>query len=81
MSPVNFIDLAPDEPKIARELTPFTAHLGNKLYVELKQFRNTIYFGLYKKDVEIKNRFNIPISQLDVLKKAITAAEKHLQGE
>ncbi|GBO31390.1 hypothetical protein AVEN_7993-1 [Araneus ventricosus] len=48
-----------------------TLNLGKGLVMELKEFRNTYYIGLekYGEGQQVRNRFNIPLDQLEVLKK------------
>lgn len=62
--------LATDEPK--HVLKPFSILLGNGFSLELKLFQKSYYLGFTKtQDNRIKNRFNLPLSELDHLKTAV----------
>ncbi|GFU62650.1 uncharacterized protein TNCV_2205101 [Trichonephila clavipes] len=56
---------------------PYSINLGKGVGMELKEFRGQYYVGLSKcsdsSNEVIRNRFNIPLAQLEVLKKACDA--------
>ncbi|GFR16908.1 uncharacterized protein TNCT_519821 [Trichonephila clavata] len=70
------------ESEIDKKHQSYSINLGRGLIMELKEFRNAHYIGFvkYGDGQEIRNRFNIPIDQLSVLKKAIEAMEVHIDS-
>ncbi|GFW33931.1 hypothetical protein TNCV_3590161 [Trichonephila clavipes] len=65
-----------------KKYQPYSINLGRGFVMELKEFRNAHYLGFVKfgDGNEVRNRFNIPIDQLTVLKKAIEAIENHIDS-
>ncbi|GFT41269.1 hypothetical protein TNCV_1613891 [Trichonephila clavipes] len=65
-----------------KKYQPYSINLGRGLVMELKEFRNAHYLDFVKfgDGNEVHNRFNIPIDQLTVLKKAIGAIENHIDS-
>ncbi|GIY06967.1 hypothetical protein CEXT_425991 [Caerostris extrusa] len=70
------------EPDAEKKIQPYTINLGKGFMMELKEFRNAYYIGLVKfGDVqEVRNRFNIPIDQIGVLKKAVEAMSNYVDA-
>ncbi|GFU08443.1 uncharacterized protein TNCV_821761 [Trichonephila clavipes] len=60
-----------------KSIPPYSINLGKGVGMELKEFRGQYYVGLSKcsdsSNEVIRNRFNIPLAQLEVLKKACDA--------
>ncbi|GFT25898.1 hypothetical protein TNCV_1518561 [Trichonephila clavipes] len=79
-----FIDDLEDDdfPPMTGKTPAKATNTGRGLVMELKEFRNAHYLGFVKfgDGNEVRNRFNIPIDQLTVLKKAIEAIENHIDS-
>lgn len=58
----------------SQSLPPYSIFLGSGIMVEIKAYRKEYYVAFSRQDNgETKNRFNINIKQLPVLKKAVEA--------
>ncbi|GFU04013.1 uncharacterized protein NPIL_493681 [Nephila pilipes] len=59
-----------------KSIPPYSINLGRGVAMELKEFRGSYYNGLSKSTdgtMEIRNRFNVTLAQLEVLKKGCEA--------
>ena len=75
------LDLSPPAPNKKSNISPMCINLGDGIYLEVRMFKNKYYlnFTRYGERFEIKNRFNIPIHQLGVLKKGLEAMIEHVK--
>ncbi|XP_054723795.1 uncharacterized protein LOC129233892 [Uloborus diversus] len=65
------VDLSSDAD--GKKIPPYTINCGKGIMMEVKEYRGSFYIGLSRcaeGSSEIKNRFNIPIAQLETLEKA-----------
>lgn len=73
------LDLSSKNDKVA--FKPFVINLGRSTIFELKEFRGSWYIGLSKFSTttnEPKNRFNLPVEQLEVLLEACNKMLEHI---
>ncbi|GBM67548.1 hypothetical protein AVEN_73683-1 [Araneus ventricosus] len=69
------LDLSTDGAE-AKEIPPYSINLGKGVVMEIKEFRSNYYVGLSKIGEggnEVRNRFNMPLIQLDTLRKGCEA--------
>ncbi|GIY70277.1 uncharacterized protein CDAR_248061 [Caerostris darwini] len=70
------LDLSSKDNNGDKSIPHYSINLGKGLLMEVKEFRSSYYVGLSKTNEdggEIRNRFNIPLLQLETLKKACDA--------
>ncbi|GFY22023.1 hypothetical protein TNCV_3296671 [Trichonephila clavipes] len=71
--PQNIFDLDLSPPSSGSheiKIPPYNVYLGKGAAIELKEFRKSYYIAFSKTvDGEIRNRFNLPLDQLNVLMK------------
>ncbi|GFS58232.1 uncharacterized protein TNCV_4916331 [Trichonephila clavipes] len=69
------LDLSTIDGGAKKNIPPYVINLGKGLLLEVKCFRGSYYVGLSKvgEAGEVKNRFNIPLIQLDTFHKGIEA--------
>ena len=74
------INLAPNENLGKnREVPPIKIYVGANIYIELNEYRKTLYVGLYKQeDKVIKNRFNFAVSQLCKIEEGFAVIKENL---
>lgn len=73
------VDLSSKNDKILYK--PFSINLGRSTIFELKEFRGSWYVGLSKFSTttnEPKNRFNLPVEQLEILREACSIMLEHI---
>lgn len=75
-----FINLAANEGiHKQRSVPPVKVYIGQNLFIEIKEFRKTLYVGFYKEENDvIKNRLNFPISQLEKVEEGLQAIKDHV---
>ena len=67
--------IAPSSSRLCSKLK----NVGTNIYIELKEYRKTLYSGLYKQeDKVIKNRFNFAVSQLCKIEEGFDVIKEHL---
>ncbi|GFR10287.1 uncharacterized protein TNCT_137971 [Trichonephila clavata] len=69
------LDFAKDAIENKIKIPPYLINVGKGLLMEVKEFRSNFYVGLCKVSEanEVRNRFNIPIEQLETFRKALDA--------
>ncbi|KAF8789562.1 hypothetical protein HNY73_007492 [Argiope bruennichi] len=76
------LDLSASDGVGEKQIAPFSIHLGKGVIMEIKEFRGNYYVGLSKTNdsgTEVKNRFNIPLIQLETLRKGCEAMIKYVK--
>lgn len=72
------LDLSDQPPH--HKIESYKIHIGEGFQLENREFRKIMYLNLSRIiDGDVKNRFNLPITLLDTLKKAIECMQQYLK--
>ena len=64
-----------------KTVPPVKIYTGSNVFIELKDFRKTLYIGFYKQaDGAIRNRFNFPMSRLPKIEEALALLKDHVRS-
>ncbi|GFR16051.1 uncharacterized protein TNCT_82751 [Trichonephila clavata] len=76
------LDLSASDGGAEKNIPPYVINLGKGLLLEIKKFRSSYYVGLSKvgEGSEVRNRFNIPLIQLETLHKGIEAMMDYVKN-
>lgn len=68
------------EKETSTKIPHFVVNIGKGIVVEVKEFRKIHYVGFSKlsNTNDVKNRFNIPIDQIESTTVALEAVRKHV---
>ena len=73
-------NLVPNEVLSKRKsVTPLRIYVGNNIFVQVKEYKKTLYIGFSKKEDGVsRNRFNIALEQLDKVE-ALQILKEHVR--
>lgn len=79
---IRIVNLAPNETLgRIRSVTPIKIYIGNNLYIEVKEFRKSLYVGFFKEEEgTVKNRFNFVLSQMEKVEEAFQVIKHHVKN-
>ncbi|GFX47846.1 uncharacterized protein TNCV_5002671 [Trichonephila clavipes] len=77
------LDLSPPSSGLHEvKIPPYNVYLGKGAAIELKEFCKSYYIAFSKTvDEEIRNRFNLPLDQLNVLMKGVEAIHEYVKDD
>ena len=79
---VKIINIAENEVFAGKKsVPPVKVYTGCNIFIEVKEFKKTLYCGLYKQeDGAVRNRFNFPMSHLPKIEEALAVLKDHVRS-
>lgn len=62
-----------DDASPNKLMPPYSIYIGKGTVLEIKEHRKTFYLCFSRTIEDVKNRFNIPVEQIAILKKSVHA--------